>query len=547
LTKQTPDGATGDEERLASFERLAIQLSSRLAGLSVEALPAALEDALRQIAESIDVDRSSVFEFNETTGAIEHMYSWSSPHAPELALGQLGGFTWYFDQLRRGEVVRFGDLERETPPEAAAERAYVAQSKMKANLTIPVSIGGKLVSALAVGTFRHPRVWPDPLVDRMRLIAEIVAGALQRRRHELALRASLAEIRQLNKQLRAENLYLREEIKAEHDFEEIIGDSETIRLALARVEQVAPTDSTVLLLGESGTGKELMARAIHERSGRKRRPIVHVNCAALPATLIESELFGHERGAFTGAVEQRQGRFEVADQGTLLLDEIGDLPLEVQGRLLRVLEEGTFERVGSSRTRHVDVRVVAATNRDLERMVRDGAFRADLYYRLSVFPIVLPPLRDRREDIPALVWAFIAHHQRRLGRRIDRVPRAIMDALQRYDWPGNVRELNNVIERAMIRSTGDVLEIDEMFAGGRRRGSRPSGGHDLASVERDHIQSILEACGWRINGHGNAAERLGLHPNTLRFRMKKLGIMRPVRAERRRQAGPQRPPSPAPR
>jgi len=528
LTKQTLGRATGDEERLASFERLAIQLSSRLAGLSVDTLPATIRDALKQIVESIDVDRSSVFEFSETSGAIEHMYSWSSPHAPELDLRQVGEFTWYFDQLRRGEVVRFEDLDRETLPEGDAERAYVAQSKIKANLTIPVSIGGKLVSALAVGTFRHPRVWPDPLVDRMRLIAEIVAGALQRRRHELALRASLAEIRQLNKQLRAENLYLREEIKAEHDFEEIIGDSETIRLALARVEQVGPTDSTVLLLGESGTGKELMARAIHERSGRKHRPVVHVNCAALPATLIESELFGHERGAFTGAVAQRQGRFEVADRGTLFLDEIGDLPVELQGRLLRVLEEGTFERVGSSRTRHVDVRVIAATNRDLERMVRDGAFRPDLYYRLSVFPIVLPPLRDRRDDIPALVWAFISRHQRRLGRRIERVPRAAMQALQQYDWPGNVRELNNVIERAMIRSTDDALRLDESLAVGRR-GVQATTGRDLASIERNHIRAVLEDCRWRINGSGNAAEQLGLHPNTLRFRMKKLGVKRPQR------------------
>ena len=492
-------------------------------------MPTGIEDVLRQVVNLLDVDRASVFEFDEAGDSVEHMYSWSGPHAPTLDLGQVGAFTWYFDQLKRGRTVRFADLEREAPASAATERDYIARTGMKANLTIPVSIGGRLVSAMAIGTFREARTWPDPLVERVGLIAQIVAGALQRRRHELALRASLAEIRKLNKQLRAENLYLREEIKEEHDFEEIIGESDTIRLALARADQVAPTDSTVLLLGESGTGKELLARAIHERSGRRRRPVVHVNCAALPATLIESELFGHERGAFTGAVAQRQGRFEVAHQGTLFLDEIGDLPIELQGRLLRVLEEGTFERVGSSRARHVDVRVIAATNHDLERMVRDSTFRADLYYRLSVFPIVLPPLRDRRDDIPALVWAFIARHQRRLGRRIERVPRAAMEALQGYDWPGKVRELRNVVERAMIRSTGDVLEVDETFVAGRRHNGRSEAGHDLASVERDHILTVLEACRWRINGRDNAAERLGLHPNTLRFRMKKLGIARPPR------------------
>jgi formate hydrogenlyase transcriptional activator len=518
------------EEQLASFEQLAVRLSSRLAGIAVDELPTGLEDALRQIVELLDVDRASIFEFGEAGAAVERMYSWSSASAPRLDLTQVEGFGWYFEQLGRGLVVRFSDLASEPPEEAHSERAYIARTGMKANLTIPVSMGGKLVSALAIGTFREARPWPDPLVNRVRLIAEIVAGALQRRRHELALRAHVAEIRKLNKQLRAENLYLREEIREEHDFEEIVGDSQTIRLALGRADQVAPTDSTVLLLGESGTGKELLARAIHERSARRGHPLVHVNCAALPATLIESELFGHERGAFTGAVAQRQGRFEVANQGTLLLDEIGDLPLEVQGRLLRVLEEGTFERVGSSRARHVDVRVIAATNRDLERMVRDGTFRADVYYRLSVFPIVLPPLRDRSEDIPGLVWAFISRHQRRLGRRIERVPKASMEALQRYDWPGNVRELRNVVERAMIRSTGDVLEIDETFVSRRRRSGRPGTGHDLASVERDHITAMLEECGWRINGRGNAAEQLGLHPNTLRFRMKKLGIARPARS-----------------
>jgi transcriptional regulator with GAF, ATPase, and Fis domain len=286
-------------------------------------------------------------------------------------------------------------------------------------------------------------------------------------------------------------------------------------------------NASVLLLGETGTGKELFARALHDRSRRRARTLVRVNCAALPPTLVESELFGHEKGAFTGAVSMRQGRFELADGGTILLDEIGDLSQEMQAKLLRVLQEGEFERVGSSRTRRVDVRVIAATHRDLEADVASGRFRADLYYRLSVFPIVLPALRERREDIPDLVWFFIHRHQRELGRRITRVPIAVMQALQQQAWPGNVRELENVIERAMILSQGDTLQLDQTF------GRRPLQSGDAAAppdervdtMLRAHIESVLARCGGRISGANNAAERLGLHPNTLRFRMKKLGIL----------------------
>jgi len=396
-----------------------------------------------------------------------------------------------------------------------------------------VFIGGHMVCALAVGSFRRTRDWPDPLVERVRLIAQIIAAALLRHRQEAALRVSLGEIERLNRQLQAENVYLHEELRSSHHFDEIVGNSEALRLVLARVEQVAPTPSTVLLLGETGTGKELFAHAIHERSPRRQRPLVGVNCAALPAGLIESELFGHEKGAFTGAVTQRLGRFEIADGGTLFLDEVADLPLELQGRLLRVLQEGEFERVGSSRTLRADVRVIAATNRDLEAAVRDGRFRVDLYYRLSVFPIVLPPLRDRIEDIPPLLWFFVTHYQRRMGRHIERVPRDAMDALQRYDWPGNVRELQNVVERAMIRSTGDVLEIDDAFVRPRRPPTSRPADRTLAAVERAHLVAVLEDCGWRINGPGGAAETLAVHPNTLRFRMKKLAIVRPTQKKSR--------------
>jgi len=525
------------EHELEFFERLTADISSRFNLLSADELPGAIASTLQGVVEALDVDRSMVMELSKAENVVESMHHWARPGIPPLKLADLEALPWFLDRLRHGETVRLTDAERDLPPEATAERAYARRAGQKSLLTIPVSLDGRLVSALSVGTFRHARNWPEPLVDRVRLIAHIIGAALQRRRHDLALRESLAEIERLNTRLEAENRYLDEEIKSSHQFNEIIGESALLRLALGRVEQVAPTDSTVMLLGESGTGKELFARAVHELSPRRKHPLVRVNCAALPAGLIESELFGHEKGAFTGAVAQRLGRFEVADGGTIFLDEVVELPIDLQGRLLRVLQEGEFERVGSSRTTRVDVRVIAATNRDLEAAVRDGSFRVDLYYRLTIFPIALPPLRDRREDIPPLVWFFITRHQRRMGRQIKRVPRAVMEALQRYDWPGNVRELQNVVERAMIRSTGEVLEIDESFGGGRRRAATPSGDRTLATVERAHIEAVLDECDWRINGPGHAAEKLGLHPNTVRFRMKKLGIVRPVSTRGRRATG----------
>jgi len=359
-------------------------------------------------------------------------------------------------------------------------------------------------------------------------IAETLSS-FRRRRRDRTLGHQAAELATLTSQLKSDATYLREEIETLQGFHEIVGDSPALKEALERVREVASTDATVLLVGDTGTGKELFARAVHDRSPRRKRPLVQVNCAALPPSLIESELFGHERGAFTGAVSTRQGRFELADRTTIFLDEIGDLPLDLQAKLLRVLQEGEFERVGSSQIRRVDVRVIAATHRDLSAAIDSGGFRADLYYRLNVFPIHVPALRERLEDIPQLVWFFVHRRQRPLHRRITSIPGSVMEALQRYAWPGNVRELENVIERAMIRSTGDTLVLDGSFAQPRV----PSGrfeGDALDALERRHIAHVLGRCGWRINGKGNAAERLHLHPNTLRFRMKKLGLARPLRA-----------------
>jgi transcriptional regulator with GAF, ATPase, and Fis domain len=341
------------------------------------------------------------------------------------------------------------------------------------------------------------------------------------------LERSLLEIQELKERLEAENICLRKEIGRSRGFEEIVGTSAAITRVLHQVEQVAGTDSPVLILGETGTGKDLIARAIHNSSLRKNEPLITVNCAALPATLIESEMFGYEKGAFTGALARTFGRFEAAHGGSILLDEIGELPVEVQAKLLRALQSGEFERLGSAKTIQVDVRVIAATNRDLEKEVREGRFRADLYYRLSVFPITVPPLRERVEDIPLLAWHFITRNQGRLGKSIERIPNQMMRALRSHPWPGNIRELQNAIERALIVTTGSTLAnplLIDLTAAGReqRTGSR------LAEVERAHILEVLGECGWKVAGRGNAAERLGLKRGTLQFRMKKLGIRRPA-------------------
>ncbi len=334
----------------------------------------------------------------------------------------------------------------------------------------------------------------------------------------------LAEIESAH--LREQTIYLQEELKSVHNFEEIIGQSPALQEALGKTRQVAPTETSVLICGETGTGKELIARALHSASLRRGRPLIKVNCAALPTGLVESELFGHEKGAFTGALTKRIGRFELAHGGTIFLDEIGELPADIQAKLLRVLQEREFERVGGSSSIKVDVRVIAATNRDLLKAVHERTFREDLYYRLNVFPIQMPPLRDRFGDVPLLTHFLMEKFAMRIGKRIEHVSRKTMERLSAYRWPGNIRELENVIERAVIMSEGPVLEIEpEMFSDSRSPQVLGQGA-DLESMERNHTLHILQQTGWVIEGPKGAALILGLHPNTLRSRMKKLGISR---------------------
>jgi len=328
-------------------------------------------------------------------------------------------------------------------------------------------------------------------------------------------------------QLSREKLYLEDEIRSERGFEEIIGRSSGIRAVLRNIELVAPTDSTVLIYGETGTGKELIARAIHERSPRNSKPFVKLNCAAIPTGLLESELFGHEKGAFTGAIMQRMGRFELANHGTAFLDEIGEIALELQPKLLRVLQEREFERLGSARTIKTDARLIAATNRDLATCVQEGKFRADLFYRLNIFPIHAPALRERREDIPLLVRHFAQQCARRMNRTIDAIASETMEELVRYSWPGNIRELQNVIERSVILSPGSVLRVQLPALDSHCKFEEATRGRTLKEAEREHIISVLKETKWVVAGPQGAATRLGMKRSTLHFQMKKLGIVQP--------------------
>jgi transcriptional regulator with GAF, ATPase, and Fis domain len=381
----------------------------------------------------------------------------------------------------------------------------------------------------------------DPLwVSVLQTFAARAGVELEREQAEEKLREALVEVESLKNRLQAENVYLQEEIRREHNFEEMVGQSPALVTLLQKVERVADTDATVLISGETGSGKELIARALHNSGPRKHRPLVKVNCGAVPASLLESELFGHVKGAFTGAIDRRVGRFELADGGTLFLDEIGELPLETQVKLLRVLQEQEFEPVGSSKTMHVDVRIIAATNRDLAEEVRAGRFRSDLFFRLNVVPLTVPPLRERPGDIPLLVTYFLSRFAKRFGRKIDGVSRDTMDRLVRYQWPGNVRELQNIVERAVVLSTGTLLKVDPdilpiaeatastaLPADGRAAAAPAMAFVSLDDAERRHIEAVLSQTKGVIEGPTGAAKILDLHPNTLRSRMKKLGVSRP--------------------
>jgi len=389
---------------------------------------------------------------------------------------------------------------------------------LKSGCFLPLISHGRPLGTLVVASLQE-ETFPQKDADLLHHVANQIAIAVE---NALSYRQVVDRANKLSE----ERLYLQDEIRTEYNFEEIIGESRALKMILEQLQTVAPTDSTILILGETGTGKELIARAIHNLSGRRERTLVKVNCAAIPTGLLESELFGHEKGAFTGAIAQRVGRFELAHRGTIFLDEVGDIALELQPKLLRVLQEQEFERLGSARTIRVDVRLVAATNADLAQKVAQNQFRSDLYYRLNVFPVVIPPLRERREDIPLLVRYFAQKYARRMKKPIEAIPTKAMTTLSEYHWPGNVRELENFIERAVILSPGADLHVplSELKP---LTGNATNGAKTLEGIEREHILKILRQTNWIIGGRSGAATQLGMQRSTLQSRMKKLGIARP--------------------
>jgi formate hydrogenlyase transcriptional activator len=431
-------------------------------------------------------------------------------------------FPWSLKQVSSGNIIAVSSMV-ELPTEAARDVENYRYFGIKSTCVFPLVVGDEaFIGALGFSTVQAEYDWPEEVVKGLKLIAQVFANALSRNRSEKRINKYLDEIEELKQRLEKENIYLQDEIKLITEHMNIVGQSAAIKKVLSQAEQVAQTDSSVLITGETGTGKELLARAVHSMSLRKNRPMVTVNCASLPPTLIESELFGREKGAYTGALTRMIGRFEIADGSTLFLDEIGELPFDLQVKLLRVIEEGSFERIGSTKTLHVNVRIIAATNRDIVQDVKDGKFRRDLFYRINVFPIRIPPLRERAEDIPLIAWAFVRDFQKRMGKNIESISKTDLKALQSNSWPGNVRELRNVIEHAMIVSKGKTLTVRLP----KPELSTTDFARSLQDMERKHITAVLEEVGWKISGEAGAADVLGLKRTTLQSKIKKLGIKR---------------------
>ncbi len=506
-----------------NVEALLSDLSTAFINIPVSDVDRKIEQGLQRVVEFLGFDRSTIWQVSPDDGRLLLTHSYAVPgiKKPSSVIKSSLMPIWN-DLIRHGEFFKISNVD-DLPDDYWREKKFCRdQGGIRSILFIPASVGGTVVGTITFVSYQVIREWPDELIQRLRLMWEIFANALERKRADEKIQNVLAEIERLKDRLEAENLYLRDQIGIEYKHEEIIGRSAAIQKVLLQIGQVAKTDSTVLVLGETGTGKELIARAIHNASARKARAMIKVDCASLPAALIEAELFGHEKGAYTGAVSGQIGRFEAADGSTIFLDEIGELPLELQSKLLRVLQEGQFTRLGSPKPVDVDVRVIAATNRNLAQAVSEGSFREDLYYRLNVFPISVPSLRERREDIPLLTWAMVDEFSRSFGKVIERIPGKNMEAMERYLWPGNIRELRNLVERAMILNGGATLVIDvpDTLAA---TAAQPM---TLEGLERKHITAVLEKTGWRIRGHNGAAELLDMKPTTLHARIKKLGIMR---------------------
>jgi len=488
--------------RVDTFQALMTDIASKCADVEPGAVDDVVSGSLQRVAEVLQLGR---------------VFVWRAP------AGDLPGMA---SKLAAGHAVWFKKLDDVT---SALDRETLRQAGILSSVLFPLGAKTADDTGLMVLVFTsstEPGEWSPSLFERLRLVAAIIDQTLARKTSHQALQTALRRLSELRDRLTTENVELRRETRSFRSSRLIVSESAAMRRALAEAEQVGPTPATVLLLGETGVGKEVFAQALHDLSPRRQRPMIRVSCAAIPTALMESELFGRERGAYTGALTRQAGRFEAANQSTLFLDEIGDLPAEVQVKLLRVLQERVIERLGSHQSIKVDVRIIAATNRNLEKAVEDKSFREDLFYRLNVFPIVVPPLRDRIEDIPGLVWAFIDELSKAFGKTISTVSKETMRELQRYAWPGNVRELRNIVERAVILATGPHLTVPAPKPTTRA----PHAALTLADLEVEHIRAVLESTKWRIRGTGGAAERLGLKPTTLESRMARWRIQRPAPA-----------------
>jgi len=509
-------------EQRVEFETLITDVSARLIKAPTSEVDIEIEKTLALVRDFFQVDRCALCCVRSN-----RKYVWVThgsyaegfePVSGDINLADL--FPWSYERLViQGRHINVSSIE-ELPSDAETERNSWSAMSIRSALTVPLFIAGQVSCIIVINALKSERSWPDEFVPRLRLLGEILTSALERRNKEIELMGHLQEIERLRKKAVTENVFLRNEVKTSHDKGNLSEISEGMISLMAKVRQVADTGSTILIQGETGTGKELVAQTIHRLSSRRERVMVKVNCAALPAALVESELFGREKGAYTGALSRQAGRFELADGSTLFLDEVAEMPLETQAKLLRVLQEGEFERLGSPRTTKVDIRLIAASNRDLAKEVRQGRFRHDLYYRLNIFPIRVPPLRERIEDIPQLVWEFVNEFNELMGKKIRHISSHDMALLKTYSWPGNVRELRNVIEHSLIISNGETLELQRVLSDDRQ----PDIPVTLEEVERTHIQAILKKTRGKVKGTGGAAKLLGLKPSTLYSRMQKLGI-----------------------
>ncbi len=536
------------------LEGLVSDISSRFINTSATNLPESIDWALSKIGQYVKADRSYIFKLSDDGESASTTHEWVAENITSLKSDFQDvlrkDYPWPFELLDSKKLLLIPDID-DTDEDIASFKEVFNLHGIKSMLNVPMVVQNRTYGFLGFDS-EKTKNWSINDIVLLKLVAEVIINTIERVNFETSLKQmndslekqvkdrtielsktnnelqdALEEVENLKDKLEAENIYLKEEIESGDNFENIISQDKEFKKVLIEMEHVAKTSSTVLILGETGTGKEVISKAIHNLSLRKDKPLIKINCAALPATLIESELFGYEKGAFTGATGTKQGRFELANGGTLFLDEVGEMPLELQPKLLRALQEGEFERLGGTKTIKVDVRLIAATNKDLGKAVEEGTFRSDLYYRLNVFPINVPPLRNRKDDIRLLVNHFVQKYNLKLGKQINKIPQSIINQLEKYNWPGNVRELENIIERALIISPSNQLKLGDWFMTNQKPLPSEEKFESLNKVERNYIIKVLQKTNWKISGENGAAHILGLKPTTLESRMKKLEIQRP--------------------